>query len=222
MGSRASMPRRAAAAAIVGLALLHGACAGPADPARYRLAEAETHWDRVGGDLVFEDVRALYPAFFEAMLEPGKDVERAAMPLRSDLEHQPADRRNFDALNALAIGYFEMNYRAEQSRGGDDGMAYLSLSFQSAKVLAVPWRAYSLVSEAALRDAILDFFEDAGSGRKLGSELTAPRVASIVGSLERKERDPARRRRIQDIAMDIMARSEATAEASERDGGAPR
>ena len=45
------------------------------------------------------------------------------------------DQRNFDALNALAIGYFELNFRAEAERGR--GFDFLSGSFRTAKLLAI-------------------------------------------------------------------------------------
>jgi hypothetical protein len=64
----------------------------------------------------------------------------------------------------------------------------------------VPWRAYGEIRDPRLRDAILDFFEDAASGEKLGTAGTAPRVSRVVASLERKEPDPARRGRILRLA----------------------
>jgi hypothetical protein len=110
------------------------------------------------------------------------------------------DRRNFDALNSVAVAYFELNYRAEADRGGG---SYLGASFRTAHLLAVPWRAYSEIEDPALRDAILDFFEDAGSGEKLGTASTTSRLASIVASLEQKEPDPARRERIQRLTASL-------------------
>jgi hypothetical protein len=182
-----------------------GACATPPDPQRYRLAHSGEHWDRVGDDRVFEDLRPRYPEFFAAILDPDRQDEPNVQELRGDLERQPTDRRSYDALNALAIAYFEINYRAESGRG--EGFGYLARSFQSAKLLAVPWRAYSITVDPRLRDAILDFFEDAGSGEKLGSSSTAPRVVEIVSSLARKEDDAERRARIRAIAEAIRTRS---------------
>lgn len=185
------------------------ACATVPSASRYRLAHSGSHWDVANGARVFDDVRTQYPDFFAVVLDPERADEPDIRVLRADLEREPTDSRNFDALNALAIAYFEYNYRAEAVRG--DGLGYLSLSFQSAKLLAIPWRAYGLNRDAHLRDAILDFFEDAGSGEKLGTAATAPRVIEIVASLESKERDLTRRARIRAIADAIegRARSEA-------------
>ena len=72
---------------------------------------------------------------------------------------------------------------------------------------AVPWRAYSEVDDGSLRDAILDFFQDVGSGDKPGSAKTAHRLARIVESLEKKEDDPARLERIRRISEELRARS---------------
>ena len=178
------------------------ACASTADPARYRLADSGEHWDVVGGDRVFDDLYPIYPEFFDRILDPSLIRDPDLLPMRRDLERHPIDRRNFDALNALAIAYFELNYRANRSA---QGFSYLSDNMRAAKLLAVPWRAYSEVEDAALRDAILDFFEDAGTSEKLGAAATAPRLARIVASLERKESDPGRRGRIQRLASELAS-----------------
>jgi len=187
---------RASAAATVALALV--ACAASVDPQRYRLSHSGRHWDTRGSDRVFDDVLPRYPDFFAVILDPAKTREPDSRRLRDDLEHRPVDRRNFDALNAVAIAYFEINYRAESQRG--EGLAYLALSQQAAKLLAIPWRAYGEIEDPNLRDAILDFFADAGSGEKLATAATAPRLSRIVASLERKEDDPARRARIRSLS----------------------
>ena len=83
---------------------------------------------------------------------------------------------------------------------------FLQSSQRSAKLAAVAWRAYSEIELAALRDAILDFFEDAGSGEKLASAATAARLVRIVASLEGKEEDPARRARIRELAATLEQR----------------
>ncbi len=173
------------------------------DPERYRLAHSGSHWDVVGSDRVFDDLHPRYIEFFALILDPAKTGEPDVRPLRDDLEHTPVDRRNFDALNAVAIAYFETNYRAEEGRG--EGLTYLGLSQRAAKLLAVPWRAYGETESASLRDAILDFFEDAGSGEKLHSAATAPRLARIVESLEKKEADPVRRERIRALTAALHA-----------------
>ena len=181
------------------LGLIVIGCAGlqPVDPLRYRLSESGEHWDVSGSDRVFDDLRPRYAAFFDIILDPKKARVPDLRPLRDDLERTPVDRRNYDALNAVAMAYYETNYRAESSRG--DGLAYLALSQRSAKLLAVPWRAYGEIDEPPLRSAILDFFEDAMSGRKLMSDATAPRLLRIVGSLESKESDAGRGARIREI-----------------------
>jgi hypothetical protein len=144
----------------------------------------------------------VYPDYFDRVLDPSDTRDLDLRPLRGDLEQEPVDRRNFDALNAIAIGYFEINYRAETAV---EGSFYLGNSFRAAHLLAVPWRAYGEVRDPRLRESILDFFEDAGSGDKLGSASTAPRLARIVASLEPKENDPARRARIERLARRLQA-----------------
>ena len=178
------------------------ACAS--DPQRYRLTGSGTAWDVAGEDRVLEDVQPRYPAFFEIVLDPARSDEPDLLAVREDLEHVPVDRRNYDALNAVAIAYFEINYRGERSRGGQD-MAFLTAGFRAAKLVAVPWRAYGDISEPRLRDAILDFFADVASGEKLASRRTRVRVTRIVASLERKEPDPERRERILSILHTLEA-----------------
>jgi hypothetical protein len=183
-------------AAILGVALLIG-CGSSPDPNRYRLSGSGEHWDVVGRDRVFDDLQPRYSSFFEVVLDPANTRMPDTRRVRDDLERTPVDRRNYDALNAVAIAYYEINFRAEQNRGA---LAYLGLSQNAAKLLAVPWRAYGETEDASLRAAILDLFEDASGGEKLLSAATAPRVARIVASLARKEADPARLARIAELA----------------------
>jgi hypothetical protein len=182
------------------LALSCAAVQPAAAPERYRLAESGEQWHVSGDDRVLEDVRQRYPEFLRKVLDPSERGELDIRPVRHDLEHLPVDRRNFDALNAVAISYFELNHRAEAEPGGP---GYFDNSFQAAKLLALPWKAYGLVPDPALRDAILDFFEDAGSGVKLDSASTAPRLAGIVASLEAKETDDGRLARIRDLTHQL-------------------
>lgn len=177
------------------------------DPHRYRLSESGSHWDVSGRDRVFDDLRPRYAEFFDVILDPSKTRVPNLLVVRDDLERSPVDRRNFDALNAIAIAYFETNFRAESDRG--DGLAYLALSQRSAKLIAVPWRAYGETNDPALRSAIIDFFQDAGSGRKLNTASTAPRLVRIVSSLEKKEQDPDRIARIQDLRQSLEAKAAA-------------
>ena len=183
--------------------LLSAGCSRPPTPLRYRLTNSGTHWDRSGSDRVYEDLESIYPEFFAVILDPARSDMPNVRLVRDDLERQPVTRRNFDALNAVAIAYFETNYRAESGRG--EGLSYISLSQRAAKLVAIPWRAYGETQSADLRDAILDFLEDAGTGGKLFTEATAPRLARVVASLERKEPDPARAQRIRRMAAEFEA-----------------
>jgi hypothetical protein len=185
--------------------------APPSDPLGYRLRGSGSHWDRAGEDRVFEDLEPRYRDYFAIVLDPATTEEPNLRPLRDDLEAAPVGRRNFDALNAVAMGYFELSYRAEASR---TGVHYLGNSFRAAKIMAVPWRAYGLIEDGDLRSAILDFFEDAGSGEKLLSGVSAPRLAPVVASLRPKESDPVRRARIEALTR----RLEALAQEAERGG----
>lgn len=173
-------------------------------PRRYRLAGSGTHWDVVGEDRVLEDLRPRHPGFFEVVLDPTRSDEPPVLRLRNHLEKQPVDRRNFDALNTIAIGYFELNYRSEAARD-DAGAAFLTGAYRATHLLAIPWRAYGEIEDPALRDAILDFYEDAGTGEKLGAAATAGRLGRIVASLAPKEPDDTRRRRIEALAARLEA-----------------
>ena len=190
--------------------LLGLACASPAPPpdaTRYRLAGSGSHWDVVGRDRVLEDVQPRYADFFRVVLDPARSDEPPTSKIRRDLEHAPVDRRNYDALNAVAIGYFELNYRGEAARGSGS-VGFMSAGFRTAKLAAIPWRAYGEIQEPALRDAILDFFEDAATGEKLGASATAGRLSPIIDSLVKKEADPARRARIEALVAHIDANAD--------------
>lgn len=165
-------------------------------PERYRLAYSGSRWDVVGTDRIVEDLLPRYREFFDVVLDPSDSSEPNLRALRDHLEQADVDRHNFDALNAIAVAYFELNYRAESDRGGD---RYFADSFRAAKLLAVPWRAYGGAQDPRLRDAILNFFEDAATGEKLKARDTAGRVAPIVESLAQKESDPSRRERIRQL-----------------------
>ena len=143
-------------------------------------------------------------------MDPARRGELDLRRVRDDLEHRPIDRRNFDALNSVAIAYFELNSRAEADRGGS---GYLEISFQTSKLLAVPWRAYGEVGGDTLRSSILDFFADAANGGKRSSAATASRLARVVGSLRRKEQSPELRSRIDAILASLQT------QISDEDGG---
>lgn len=185
--------------------------ARPGDPLRYRLAGSGSHWDVVGNDRVVDDLLPRYPEFFAVVLDPARTDEADLLPLRDDLEADPVTRSNYDALNAVAVGYFELNHRGEaalraQSAGG---VGFLTSGFRAAHLLGIPWRAYGEIEDAELRDAILDFFEDAASGTKLATARTVGRLERIVGSLVSKEPDPDRARRIEELVAEIRVRAAA-------------
>ena len=193
--------------AIAGLAI---ACSESGGMHAYRLGGSGDGWEVAGADRVLDDLRPRYPEFFAVILDPARSDEPSLLPLREDLERQPSDRRNFDALNAIAIGYFELNHRSESERA-DASVGFLTGGFRAAHLLAVPWRAYGEIVDPRLRDAILDFFEDAGTGEKRAASVTARRLVPIVRSLADKESDPARLARIESLARRIgkpKARSE--------------
>lgn len=192
------------------LLLGSAAACGPGDappatpssnPERYRLQKSGAYWDLVGSDRVVESLRPVYPEFFAVVLDPAESREPDLHRIRDDLERKPVTRSNYDALNTVAIGYFELNYRAQVERGGE---RFFADSFRAAKLLAVPWRAYGEIDDTRLRDAILDFFEDAGTGDKLLARETAARIEPIAASLEAKESDPARRERIARLRTRIL------------------
>ena len=100
------------------------------------------------------------------------------------------------------------HYRSESSRD-EAGIAFLTGGFRSAHLLAVPWRAYGEIEEPRLRDAILAFYEDAGTGTKLGASVTAGRLVRIVESLAAKELDDGRRQRIETLSARLEGLSRA-------------
>ncbi len=204
-----AMSAHSAVAWLAGALLL--ACATGPDPFRYRLANSGGSWLESGDDAVLADLESRYPDYFRLVFDQKTSEDIDLRPLRDDLERSPVDRRNYDALNAVAIGYFELNARAEDQRGSG-GSAYLGGSFRVAKLVAVPWRAYREIHDTRLRDAILDFFADAARGDKPASLGTSSRLARIVASLGEREPDPARQARIRAIARELRgARPESPA-----------
>jgi len=186
-------------AGVVALACATGSGPETSGPMRYRLSGSGIDWAVVGEDRVFEDLQSRYPDFFAVVLDPAVSHDPDVRAIRRDIEHVPVDRRNFDALNAVAIGYFEMTYRGEQARGSG-GIGFLTSGFRAAKLAAIPWRAYGLVEDGRLRDGILDFFEDVSRGEKRGSAPSVSRLARVVRSLAKKETDPGRLARIREIS----------------------
>jgi cellulose biosynthesis protein BcsQ len=171
----------------------------PASALGYRLAARNPHWETAEGRRALADLEQRYPAFFELIRDPVTNRVPELKELQADLERHPTDRHSFDALNAIAIGFFEIGYRAEAQRGS--GMHYMGQSFRAARVAAVLWRAYGETRDPRLRDAIIDFFEDAASGEKLGARTTARTLAQMVASIQRQEQDPARAARLQRAAQ---------------------
>lgn len=208
-------PRLGRGAPLLAAGLLAAACAAlpglgdASDPQRYRLGGSGTHWDVAGEDRVLEDLRPRYPDFFAVILDPGSRREPEVRRLRRHLEKRPVDRRNFDALNAVAIAYFEINYRGEAHRHEPGGArAFLSEGQRAAKLAAIPWRAYMEVEDDGLRSAILDFYADAATGEKLGSTATANRLVEVVASLKASTEDAERRRRIERIVAALRETAE--------------
>ncbi len=190
----------------VGLGCAHAEPNAEPNPRSYRLMHSGESWERAGSDDVLSDIRPRYAEFFNTIYNRESHYNPNLLPLRDDLERSPVTRANFDALNAVGICYFELNYLAESDRGGPD---YFAHSQRTAKLLAVPWRAYSEISDPALRDAILDFFEDIARGEKRLAARTAPRVKTTVAALAKKETDPVRLARIEAMVTLLTAAEEA-------------
>jgi hypothetical protein len=189
-----------AASSLVCVALLLGC----ASPQRYRLAESGAEWRSSGNDRVLADLRDRYPDFFTVVLDPSRTQDLDILRIRWDLE-EGTGRAPFDALNAVAIGYFELNSRAQRGLESEEGGAhYFADSFRATKLLSIPWRAYGDVESPQLRDAILDFYEDIARGEKRDAAGSAPRITRTVASLEKKETDPQRLERIRDLTARLL------------------
>ncbi len=167
----------------------------------YRLVDSGAHWEIADGKLLLEDLKRRYRDYFELIFDPVTNRVPELKDLRADLEHRPTDRRNFDALNAIAIGFFEISYRAEAQKGS--GLHYMGQSFRAARVASVLWRAYGEAGDDRLRDAIIDFFEDAAKGQKLGARTTARTLAQMVASIQRQEKDPVRAARLRRASQSL-------------------
>jgi len=181
---------------------------------RYRLAESGNEWRSSGNDEVLADLQSRYPDFFVVVMDASRTQDLDILQLRHDLE-EGKGRAPFDALNAVAIAYFELNSRAwrglEDERGGAH---YFADSFRATRLLSIPWRAYGDIEDPRLRDAILDFYEDIARGEKRDAATSAPRITRTVASLEKKESDPARLARIRGLSARLRE-----LEAAARDGG---
>jgi cellulose biosynthesis protein BcsQ len=188
----------------------------------YVLAGSGAHWEVSDGKRVLAELRARYRDFFELILDPVSNRVPDLKALSADLERHPVDRRNFDAVNAIAIGFFEISYRAEAQKGS--GLHYMGQSFRAARVASVLWRAYGESRDDRLRDAIIDFFEDAASGQKVGSCTTARTLAQMVASIQRREHDPVRSARLKRAAHALRRGRGDAADARDahRDSPGPR
>jgi cellulose biosynthesis protein BcsQ len=167
----------------------------------YRLVDSGSHWEIADGKLLLDDLKQRYRDYFELIFDPVTNRVPELKELRADLERHPTDRRNFDALNAIAIGFFEISYRAEAQKGS--GLHYMGQSFRAARVASVLWRAYGETRDDRLRDAIIDFFEDAANGQKLGARTTARTLAQMVASIQRQEQDPVRAARLRRASQSL-------------------
>jgi hypothetical protein len=185
-------------------------------PERYRLAGSGAGWRSSGSDEVLADLQPRYPEFFSIVLDPGRAQDLDILRIREDLEAGEG-RAPFDALNAVAVAYFELNSRAQRGLEDETGGArYLADSFRATKLLSIPWRAYAGIEDPRLRDAILDFYADIARGEKRDAAVSAPRITRTVASLAKKEADPARLARIRALTARLRE-----LEARERDGVSP-
>jgi hypothetical protein len=150
----------------------------------------------IGDSWVATEARAAYPSVFLVVDNPDQTGDVDQRPLRSDLSRVPVDARNYRALRAIAVAFFELHERAEEDRGGE---LYFSYSFQATKMIAIPWRLYGEIPDVALRSVILDFYEDVLFGAKPGLGVVRGRYTRVVADLARKESDPALRARIDDL-----------------------
>jgi hypothetical protein len=147
----------------------------------------------VAGTSEADRARSDYPEVFRGVDDPVRPGELDVRGLRRDLSRVPVDDRNYRALYAVAVAFFELHERAERDRGGG---LYFAYSFQATKMMAIPWGLYAEIPERGLRASILDFYEDVLFGEKPGLEAVRGRYTRVVADLSRKETDPELRARI--------------------------
>jgi hypothetical protein len=145
-----------------------------------------------------ERLLAKYPEFFAVLDVDYPAAEADVRVVRADLVQEPTDMSSYDALNAVAVVFFELHRRAERSRG-NGATSFLGTNFRATKVMAVPWRAYGGVKDPALRSSILDFYEDLLLGNKSGVRAARGRFTTTVESLLKWETDPGMRARIESL-----------------------
>ncbi len=172
---------------------------------RYRLGDGAFDSD---DETLFRELEPRYREFFVAALDTSGRHEPALGTLRADLERDPVDRRCFDSLNALALAYFRMHAARLKpaSRLGS-----LRLSLRSAKVCTELPGVYDKTADPRLRDAILDFFEDAARRERTRPRTTPQRLAPLVESLGHGESDQQRIARIRSLRMQLARRGVAYA-----------
>jgi hypothetical protein len=142
--------------------------------------------------------RVDYPDVFAVVDDPSRTEEIDPRPLRDDLTRAPVEAKNYRALWAAAVAFFELHARAERNRGRPGYFAY---SFQATKMVAIPWRPYGEISDPALRSAILAFYEDVLFGDKPGLAAVRGRYTKIVAALGEKETDPELQERIRGMLV---------------------
>ncbi len=144
---------------------------------------------------------AKYPEFFEVLMAGYASEDADARVVRADLVREPTDASSYDALNAVAVVFFELHRRSERARGGG-ASEFLRANFRATKVMAVAWRAYGEVDDPRLRSAILDFYEDMLLGNKPGLRAVRGRFTPTVESLLKWETQPELRARIEGLVAE--------------------
>jgi hypothetical protein len=145
---------------------------------------------------------AKYPEFFAVLEARYGSEDPDVRVVRADLVREPTDASSYDALNAVAVVFFELHRRAERGRGGG-ASGFLGASFLATKVMAVPWRSYGEVKDLRLRSSILDFYEDMLLGNKAGLRAARGRFTPTVESLLKWETDPTMRARIEGLVAGV-------------------
>lgn len=142
-----------------------------------------------------------YLEFFEVLTAGYATEDADVRVVRADLVREPTDPSSYDALNAIAVVFFELHRHAERARGGG-GSVFLRANFRATKVMAVAWRAYGEVDDPRLRSSILDFYEDMLLGDKPGLRAVRGRFTPTVESLLKWETEPELRARIEGLVAE--------------------
>lgn len=177
------------------------ACAGPASPRSYRMADVKPPVDLA--DPAFAPLRKRYGPFFVRVKNVRNAPSADTRGLASDLEAKPVAERNYKALNALALAYFYLYGQRARWPGGAE--KFFGSTFP-ASLLALPWSAYKVRRDPELRDAILAFFEDLVRREGMVRGTNARLLASNLGALELREKDPGRRERLRALGETLRER----------------